>query len=96
MSASNKRFGILVFDVKVDRYTGRVPILGAIAQLVERFHGMEEVRGSIPLSSTNYDFRSVQKRINPDEPHCPHCLAFNESSFHEEEMTINYYFEQSE
>ena len=26
--------------------------LGAIAQLVERFHGMEEVRGSIPLSST--------------------------------------------
>ena len=25
---------------------------GAIAQLVERFHGMEEVRGSIPLSST--------------------------------------------
>ena len=52
MSASNKRFGILVFDVKVDRYTGRVPILGAIAQLVERFHGMEEVRGSIPLSST--------------------------------------------
>ena len=52
LSASNKRFGILVFDVKVDRYTGRVPILGAIAQLVERFHGMEEVRGSIPLSST--------------------------------------------
>ena len=25
---------------------------GAVAQLVERFHGMEEVRGSIPLSST--------------------------------------------
>jgi hypothetical protein len=25
---------------------------GALAQLVERFHGMEEVRGSIPLSST--------------------------------------------
>ena len=29
-----------------------LPQLGAIAQLVERFHGMEEVRGSIPLSST--------------------------------------------
>ena len=28
------------------------PSHGAIAQLVERFHGMEEVRGSIPLSST--------------------------------------------
>ena len=25
---------------------------GAVAQLAERFHGMEEVRGSIPLSST--------------------------------------------
>lgn len=25
---------------------------GAVAQLVERFHGMEEVRGSSPLSST--------------------------------------------
>ena len=63
MNASSKRFGILVFDVKVYRYTGRVPILGAIAQLVERFHGMEEVRGSIPLSSTNYDLRSLQKKI---------------------------------
>ena len=28
------------------------PVSGAVAQLVERFHGMEEVRGSIPLSST--------------------------------------------
>ena len=25
---------------------------GALAQLVERFHGMEEVSGSTPLSST--------------------------------------------
>ena len=36
---------------------GATPLLtspprGAVAQLVERFHGMEEVRGSIPLSST--------------------------------------------
>ena len=28
---------------------------GAVAQLAERFHGMEEVRGSIPLSSTVED-----------------------------------------
>ena len=28
------------------------PHLGALAQLVARFHGMEEVRGSSPLSST--------------------------------------------
>ena len=26
---------------------------GALAQLVARFHGMEEVRGSSPLSSTH-------------------------------------------
>ena len=26
---------------------------GAVAQLGERFHGMEEVVGSIPISSTN-------------------------------------------
>jgi hypothetical protein len=28
------------------------PTVGAIAQLGERLHGMQEVRGSIPLSST--------------------------------------------
>jgi uncharacterized protein len=31
------------------RFKGR---FGAVAQLAERFHGMEEARGSIPLSST--------------------------------------------
>ena len=35
---------------------------GAVAQLAERFHGMEEVRGSIPLSSTN---RSCEQRVDP-------------------------------
>ena len=34
------------------RWYDRAVILGAIAQLVERFHGMEEVRGSIPLGFT--------------------------------------------
>ena len=29
---------------------------GAIAQLVERLHGMQEVSGSIPLSSTNLPY----------------------------------------
>ena len=29
-----------------------VRVRGALAQLVARFHGMEEVRGSSPLSST--------------------------------------------
>ena len=32
--------------------TKRGKSFGAVAQLVERFHGMEEARGSIPLSST--------------------------------------------
>src|SRR5690606_5338709 len=32
---------------------------GAIAQVVERFHGMEEVRGSNPLSSTSADARRL-------------------------------------
>ncbi|CAI8723262.1 hypothetical protein EMIT043CA1_160049 [Pseudomonas brassicacearum] len=30
---------------------------GAIAQLGERLHGMQEVDGSIPSSSTNYRFK---------------------------------------
>ena len=28
-------------------------LVGSLAQLGERFHGMEEVAGSIPVSSTN-------------------------------------------
>ena len=31
----------------------RVSCLGGIAQLGERLHGMQEVSGSIPLTSTN-------------------------------------------
>ena len=41
----------------------RASIHGAIAQLGERLHGMQEVRGSIPRSSTNkikgLDFHSL-------------------------------------
>ena len=36
---------------------------GALAQLVARFHGMEEVRGSSPLSSTHYFSWSGQTPI---------------------------------
>ena len=32
---------------------------GALAQLVARFHGMEEVRGSSPLSSTHVMSRDI-------------------------------------
>jgi hypothetical protein len=33
--------------------------LGAIAQLGERLHGMQEVSGSIPLGSTNRKFNRI-------------------------------------
>ncbi len=33
-------------------FTVQVEEIGALAQLVERFHGMEEVNGSTPLCST--------------------------------------------
>ncbi len=33
-------------------------LIGAIAQLGERLHGMQEVSGSIPLSSTKYFHKS--------------------------------------
>ncbi len=36
---------------------------GAIAQLGERLHGMQEVSGSIPLSSTSIE--SLQKYLSP-------------------------------
>src|SRR5215212_4680438 len=42
---------------------GRKRHQGALAQLVARFHGMEEVRGSSPLSSTHYFPWSSAKRI---------------------------------
>src|SRR5215218_11075766 len=42
---------------------GRKRHQGALAQLVARFHGMEEVRGSSPLSSTHYFPWSGAKRI---------------------------------
>jgi|LauGreDrversion4_2_1035121.scaffolds.fasta_scaffold21453_2 hypothetical protein len=38
---------ILRFRCKV-----RAPSFGAVAQLAERLHGMQEVTGSIPVSST--------------------------------------------
>ena len=46
---------------EIDQKLDTVPSQGAIAQLVERFHGMEEVRGSIPLSSTEIIKKIFQK-----------------------------------
>ena len=40
--------GILKFSIRI--------LLGPLAHLVERFHGMEEVTGSIPVWSTIISF----------------------------------------
>lgn len=44
---------------------------GAIAQLVARFHGMEEVAGSIPASSTTRTLILIQKRECEQNPSVP-------------------------
>jgi len=41
---------------------------GAIAQLVERLNGIQEVSGSIPLSSTTYYFLTF--KLNGQVPRC--------------------------
>ena len=69
------------------------PQLGAIAQLVERFHGMEEVRGSIPLSSTIMVCEACGKDYEPEKPYCPHCSSANQTILSDEEMIVNDYFE---
>jgi len=51
---------------------------GAIAQLGERLHGMQEVAGSIPAGSTNFQkkFRKARrKQISKNRP------AFSEETF---------------
>ena len=45
---------IFVSDKKVAVNTSKNALFGVIAQLGERLHGMQEVRGSIPRSSTTY------------------------------------------
>ena len=40
--------------------------LGALAQLVERLHGMQEVRGSTPLGSTMFSLPKQSKKNNRD------------------------------
>ena len=39
---------------------GRIVVDGAVAQLGERLHGMQEVVGSIPISSTFHILRPVR------------------------------------
>ena len=51
----------------------RVPFHGAIAQLGERLHGMQEVGGSIPPGSTNFANRHASPARGPSCK-CPHRL----------------------
>jgi hypothetical protein len=37
---------------------------GGIAQLGERLHGMQEVSGSIPLTSTKQKWSRVERKVN--------------------------------
>ena len=76
---------------EIDQKLDTVPSQGAIAQLVERFHGMEEVRGSIPLSSTRrlrMKCEICDSDIEPGELHCPRCLSLVQSDFLDEEMIV--------
>ena len=40
------------------------PLFGGIAQLGERLHGMQEVSGSIPLTSTNFLNAKTENPVN--------------------------------
>ena len=39
-------------DIREGQWFGRIKLLGELAQLVERLHGMQEVTGSNPVFST--------------------------------------------
>ncbi len=55
------------------------PVYGAVAQLEERLHGMQEVVGSIPIGSTKLDFRSGRGRanLNGSKPHTGGSTTFS-------------------
>ena len=48
----------------VDKTEQKHRLKGAVAQLGERYNGIVEVRGSIPLSSTSFD-KGLAKKANP-------------------------------
>ena len=51
------KFRLFALTKALGRITQRHPFKGALAQLVERFAGSEEVRGSTPLGSTKNLFQ---------------------------------------
>ena len=59
-----------LYGLPTDRYNLALAV-GGIAQLGERLHGMQEVSGSIPLTSTNQSFgflSSAEIRSSPEVP----------------------------
>src|SRR6202021_2068762 len=51
--------GTLTNDLWSARIEGVLPKSGPVAQLGARFHGMEEVIGSIPIRSTNHFINKI-------------------------------------
>jgi hypothetical protein len=48
------KFWVRLNGAEATRDPSRTRVFGAVAQLGERIHGMDEVRGSTPLSSTSF------------------------------------------
>jgi hypothetical protein len=55
---------MLECDLQIDARFGppNQPVVGGLAQLGERLHGMQEVMGSSPLSSTFVSLKTVALR----------------------------------
>src|SRR5699024_11930288 len=65
--AAGSRFhSTAIHPLDCSRFT-RTTRYGAMAQLVARFHGMEEVRGSNPLSSTRESRETVTRQKGPTQ-----------------------------
>jgi hypothetical protein len=57
-----------IYKAEFDVYNLASVLQGGIAQLGERLHGMQEVSGSIPLTSTNFLHRLLVPAELQEEP----------------------------
>ncbi len=55
--------GIYIGVYKIEALPYNPDLSGGIAQLGERLHGMQEVSGSIPLTSTIITFQEVSQHL---------------------------------
>lgn len=68
----NKKFHKVLYKVLIAIYSG--DLFGGIAQLGERLHGMQEVIGSIPFTSTKDSKSAPNSRHVVKVVCCPHRL----------------------